>query len=198
MSLWEVTNDFQHLSHCVYFTQGACLPIYPVCLCLCAEVDPYAVWDRAVGDVCMHNSVCHSYFNEKRRNRIHKRLWELKEMWIPFHGCLDMLQMCKCWKGHGIQITVYFHLPHSAINDMPKHWKHSKTWVAMDVDSTIWSFKCSIQCMWFIFLCLQTIYTNPIKLLLSRSNWTSRHLHYLQGRHRDYRRQCDSFNSNGV
>lgn len=63
-------NDVQHLSYCVYFTQrGACLPVYMsvhVCVCV-VELDPYAVEDRAVWDVCMHNSVCHSYLNEERR-----------------------------------------------------------------------------------------------------------------------------------
>lgn len=63
-------------------------------------------WICWMWDVCLHNSVYHSHLNEERRKWVHKDCGNLK-IWIPFHGCLDVPQMC--WKGMEIQITAHFH-----------------------------------------------------------------------------------------
>lgn len=110
-------------------------------------------------------------------------------MWISFHGCLDVLQMCKRWKEQAIQITMYFHMTPSVINDMPKHWKHSKTgaWChGGKFNPTV--FQMWFR-MWFIFSLPANQKHKSSPMLLWRSHWTSSHLRYLQATHRDYRKQ---------
>lgn len=122
----------------------------------------------------MHNSVYHSYLNEEIMGST-KECGSWK-MWIPFHGWLDVLQMCKWRKEQWMHKTVFFHLSPRAINDMLKHWKHTQT--CNCTDSVTVKHETDI-CDLFFFVCKPDI-QNPVKLLLWRSHWTSSHIHYLQ------------------
>lgn len=122
-----------------------------------------------------------------------------KKMWIPFHGCLDVLQMCKRWKEQAIQITVYFHMTPSVIDDMPKHWKHSKTWARCHggrLNPTVVQMH-DTECDLFFFACKPGTQIQSCCCFGGHIG-PPEHLHYFQVTHRDYRKQWDSFSISGI
>lgn len=121
----------------IFYTNGGhvdrwatCYVPVHVCVFL-LELDPYAAWDRAVWDVCMHNSVCHSYLNEERRKWDPQRAVGVKKCESLFMAASMCRRCVKRWQEQEKQITVCSHLTPGAINDMLKHWRHSETWARL-------------------------------------------------------------------